>query len=419
MLRVVAAALVMALWAGHGTAQARFGGWLEYQAIGYGESPGDLSVLGRNQLRLQPELEAGLGSRGRLFTALELRADAADAARNRLYLDEAYADLWLGPVDLRLGRQIFAWGRADALNPTDYFGAWDFTDVLDSHEEKLAQAGVRATWYVGRWSVMGAFVPRFTGSLLPGPGSRWWPNQATVGLGPGVRPVLEDARKPPGGAWGLRASGTAGGFDLALSGYRGPWHLPVLRAGSVRSDSIRREAVVGLEPRHYRVGALGADLATTAGPVGFHAEGAAYMTADRDGTDPDVEDPFLRYVLGADYTVRGAVLGRDVLVLLEWLHDVRLTTGGSRWPAEDLNHVFRRALFLRASAPLGDFSTLEVEGLYDVARRGWVVRIEPSWTPRDGLDLRLGIDLPGGSPGSFFGGYRDNRRVHARALWAF
>jgi len=39
---------------------------------------------------------------------------------------EAYVNTYLGPVDLRLGKQIVVWGRADALNPTNNITPVDF-----------------------------------------------------------------------------------------------------------------------------------------------------------------------------------------------------------------------------------------------------------------------------------------------------
>ena len=42
-------------------------------------------------------------------------------------LREAYVDVRLGRLDLRLGRQIVAWGRADGVNPTDNLTGDDVT----------------------------------------------------------------------------------------------------------------------------------------------------------------------------------------------------------------------------------------------------------------------------------------------------
>lgn len=414
-------ALALLAWAPSLNGQVRVGGWVDHQAIGYLSSHGELGRLGRNQVRLQPELDGRLGAWGRAFSAVEFRGDLADPARNRVYLDEAYGDLYLGSLDLRLGRQILQWGRADAINPTDYFGVWDLTDVLDAGEEKLAQDAVRATWFSGRWSVEAVAVPRFRESLIPIPGSRWWPSSDA---GPSPDPVdvrLARTAEPPGGrrALSLRASGSSGRFDVAVSAYRGPWHLPVLLPGSPYPDPAGRSLRVDVVPVLGRLSAFGADLATTVGPVGLHGEVAGYRFLDAEAKDPGVEDPFLRYVVGADYTIRGALAERGLFVLVEWIQDLPLIAGAAPWPPDDLNHVFRRSLFTRMTLPTGDFSSLDAQLVYDTDRRGWVLQAEASWQPRDALDLVFSVDVPGGPRDAFFGTFRSNRRIHTRVRYSF
>ena len=59
---------------------------------------------------------------------------------------EAYLDLSHGPLDLRIGKQIIAWGRADRINPTDNLTPRDYTLLVpDDDDQRLGTPAVKAT----------------------------------------------------------------------------------------------------------------------------------------------------------------------------------------------------------------------------------------------------------------------------------
>ena len=58
---------------------------------------------------------------------------------------EAYVNAYLGPFDLRLGKQIIVWGRADALNPTNNLTPVDFRIRSPLEDDiRLGNVGARA-----------------------------------------------------------------------------------------------------------------------------------------------------------------------------------------------------------------------------------------------------------------------------------
>jgi hypothetical protein len=60
-------------------------------------------------------------------------------------LREAYVNAYVGPVDLRLGKQIIVWGRADALNPTNNLTPVDFRIRSPLEDDiRLGNVGARA-----------------------------------------------------------------------------------------------------------------------------------------------------------------------------------------------------------------------------------------------------------------------------------
>ncbi len=414
------------------SAQTRLGGFVEYDNLTYFEGTDGARINGRNQLILQAEASHDAGEAAHFFSAVEFRLDQADWSRNRWSLDEAYVDLYLGPVDLRLGRQIFAWGRADAVNPTDNLTAWDFSDILDTDDEQLGLLSGLVTYYSGDWSVEAVLAPSFRASVLPDSESRWWPDlPATVpnpsfpALGPPfVRASYEfaDDVLPDQGfdrfQYALRVTGILGSWDVSLSWFDGLDDLPALHT-ETSVDSTLSAARILVEPRYHRRRAIGADFATTLGSVGVHGEGAYYLTSDWSGTDPAIDDPYLHYVVGGDYTLNDLVGDRDLFVLLEWSHEVQVPDRHSTLRDTDLNHVFRRSLLGKVDLELGPFSLVKVEGVYNVGTRNWYVQPGGRWSFADGAELLIDLDLLGGRQDTFFGDFDDNSRLHVRLKYSF
>lgn len=412
-------------------AQPQIGGFLEYDIITYFDSGAREQVNGRNQVILQPEIRHEVGPKANLFGAVELRYDQADPSRSRVFLDEAYVNLYAGPVDLRVGRQIYAWGRADGFNPTD-FSAWDYSDFLDTDDERLGLVSARATYYAGAWSVEAVLAPSFVPSVLPESDSRWWPELPARVENPaypqvGLRLldatyVFADEVLPDEGLrslqYGVRLAGTRSGWDFSVNWFDGFDDLPALHQ-TAAVDAAFTAALIRVERRYHRRRTVGADFATTLGPVGLRGEAAYYLTEDWSGTDPAIDDPYLHYVLGTDYTFDDLVAGKDLFLLVEWSKEVRVPDRNTVYRFTDLNHVFRNSIFGKADLRLGAFSTLKLVGVYNIATEDWYVQPGISWSITDGLALAVDVDLLGGAKDSFFGSFSENRRGHLRLKYSF
>ncbi len=413
-------------------AQVHLGGFVEGDVITYFENPNPEVVNGRNQVILQTELRHEQGQRAAIFGAIEFRYDQADLTRNRVYLDEAYINLYLGALDLRVGKQRIAWGRADGFNPTDNLSAWDFSDLLDTEDEKLGLVAVSATYYVGDWSLAAVLAPSFVPSVLPGQRSRWWPtlpmqidNPAYPSSGPPLIPVtytlsppqLPDAR-PQNAQYGIRLDGFVRGWDVSVSWFDGFDDLPTLREFVVPDPSLTT-VDIQIEQTYHRRRAVGMDAATTVGALGIHAETAYFLTEDWEGTDPAVDDPYIHFVAGLDYTLNDLLADHDVFLVLEWSQEVQIPDRQMSYRATDLNHVFRKALFGKADLKWDTYKTLTLEGVYAHSDRSFYLQPGLDWSIADGIVLRVGVDLPGGPASSFFGGYKTNKRVQARLKYSF
>lgn len=413
-------------------AQVKWGGFAEYDKITYFRDREDKGATGRNQIIGQFELSHERGGRYQVFSSLEFRNDQADPARNRVYMDEVYINMAFDNFDLRLGKQIYSWGRADGFNPTDNLSAWDYSDVLDTEDEKIGQISARLDYYLDDWTIEAVLVPSFTPSKMPLPGSRWFEGLAEYMPNPyfdlsGV-PTLQLKYKtapavlPAGGirSWqyALQAGSSWLGWDFSLSWFDGFDDLPVFGI-TIVADSSLRSATIVLTPRYNRRRALGADLATALGPLGLRAEAAYYLTEDWQGRDDLVDDPYLQYVIGVDYTLRRLIAGQDMFVLLQWVQEIQIPRRNTLYSLYDLNHVFRKSLLFKADLNLGAFSRFTFEGAYNIYGGDWWLRPGLDWGLADGIHLLVQADVMGGPQDSFFGLYDQNNRGQLRLKYSF
>ncbi len=107
---------------------------------------------------LQVEWARRLGAWGTVRVVGEFRDDdfgyarglnfqIPDTGQRRSYLDlkEATISGRQGPLEITLGKQIYAWGTADAFNPTDNINPYDYLDVLDNEKMGVWSASARLT----------------------------------------------------------------------------------------------------------------------------------------------------------------------------------------------------------------------------------------------------------------------------------
>jgi len=217
---------------------------------------------------------------GRL-TDQDLRREGGVQGR----LLEAYANLYFGSVDLRIGKQNIVWGRADALNPTDVLTPKDFTllSAKDEEERRIGTVALKANYYHGNYTLSLIWLPIFNPITIP------------LGTPPGFQ-LTEDKRSQ--GDWSdqgfaIKLDQTGGAIDWSVSYYYGLDLFPVGRPLSPTQTLLV----------HNRIHMIGADFARTLGRLGVRGEAAYMHTQDPAGTDPVIKNPYFYSVLGMDHDV--------------------------------------------------------------------------------------------------------------------
>ena len=217
-----------------------------------------------------------------------------DIRRLRVGLREAYVAYAHQGWEFRVGRQIIPWGKSDAVNPTDFLSAKDYT-FLNPDEEvrRVAATSVLTTWTPSRGSsplsVTFVWTPVFpqTRLLIP-------PSALPEAGGPVT--VDTDPTSPSANLsnseTALRLSYAGDGWDAAVTAFRGFNHMPEFTFSGTT-----------VFPTFNRVRALGADLSFTSGRWIFRGESSYIWTQNDRGTNPLIQPSHWDSVIGIERPV--------------------------------------------------------------------------------------------------------------------
>jgi hypothetical protein len=209
---------------------------------------------------------------------------AGGATRFRLL--EGYVAMHFAKADLRVGKQIVAWGRADGINPTDNLTPRDFTVMLPfEDDQRVGTPGVRLDTFVSQEHTLTFFATPF-----------FEPAEVPLPAGAGALTERTPARSLSEMQMGLKLDKVGEGYDFSVSLFRGNSLLPQLNLIAVGADGPQQEL------RYDRITVLGADFARNYGRFGFRGELAYVDTADDSGADPRVKNPYLFWIAGVDRT---------------------------------------------------------------------------------------------------------------------
>jgi hypothetical protein len=133
---------------------------------------------------------------------------------NKFQLREAYFMWYPRWGEVKVGRQIHAWGAVDGNNPTDNLNPYDYYYMfLPGAERKVGTISGSVKYYWNDWQMEGVFIPEHEGNRFPF-GEEAFPLDI-----PMVAPKLMD--EEPGGEFGFRLQSTLGSSDFSISYFDG------------------------------------------------------------------------------------------------------------------------------------------------------------------------------------------------------
>jgi len=220
-------------------------------------------------------------------------------------LREAYANLYAGPLDLRLGKQIIVWGRADALNPTSNLTPVDFrvhSPVED--DRRVGNVGARAFLNFNPLRLEGVWMPLYEPTQLPP-----LPLPNRVVLGDPVYPSPHMQNGTEGGRIHLELPAV----EMSASYVYGYALLPGLARGPITGLGDPAAAQAMVLRTAYNQHVVGFDFATTLGDwLGLRGE-VAYRDPLHFRQRVYAPNPDIQYVVGVDHTFG------DVSIIAQYL----------------------------------------------------------------------------------------------------
>jgi len=320
-------------------------------------------------------------------------------------LREGYLERTLGNFEIKAGRQIVVWGRADKINPTD---SWSIRDykllVTDDDDQRIGATAVQVAWSAGAGRVIAIWQPEFRFPILPIP-----PLPAGTSL-------TNLAASPQADQFGLKFDHSGDGADWSLS-YAHPINRTpdlALLPSSLSGTGLRSvETRLGL--RYNFADVVGADAAVPIGQYGLRGEIAYTHARNREGADPLAQDSNLFGVLGVERT--WAELNINLQYLYKRSFDFR---GVDSIADPNLRALAQQArLFSNQLAPNMDGASLRVD--YKAFNETLETEVSAAmWFKKDDLLLTakvsyaftdrikgiLGADVFSGPTDSFFGRLR-------------
>ncbi len=218
-----------------------------------------LVTIASTRLRAAPKF-------GALDGYAEGYLQAASVDRGNGDLVEGWLRLTAGALELRAGRQIVVWGRADRLNPTDVLSSRDYTLLVASDDEqRRGSVMVQARLGLGLWTIDGYWLPEFRDNRFP------------VDLRRPDVAVISDQRVDDRNQFAIKIDRSGGRVDFSLS-----WFHGTDRTRDFVAVAPPAGFFAGVQQQFPQVDVFGGDMAGTAGPIGWRAEVAwsRYRGAD-------------------------------------------------------------------------------------------------------------------------------------------
>jgi len=342
---------------------------------------------------------------------------------------EAYVDFYgllLENLDVRIGRQRIAWGTADKINPTDNLNPDDLEDPLD-FGRKLGTNALKATCYVGDYTLTGVYIPVLTPAVLPPPDWAFTSGDA-LPLPPGMHLremsdeiLLPDRTPQKNSMVGLKAAKNFFEYDFSLSYFYGRDDFPI--AAKVDLTPVDSAAVdLATTLIFPRMQVIGLDMAGAIGDVGVWAEGVMSLPeeVETEVTTPTEEgmvtqnivalkdEAYFKGVIGGDYTFKNGIYVNG-----QYIHGFPTERG--REALEDYFVLALEKKCLNEALKLRLAGFVEVKDFEEVEEHYAAALLpEVSYYPFDSTEILLGGYVIEGKRGTAFGNFKKNDELYLK-----
>ncbi len=317
--------------------------------------------------------------------------------RKVLDMEEYYVEYVSRVFDLRVGKQIYNWGKADGINPSDNLSTVDLTDLVDDRD--IGIFSTRINFFLGsNWILETVWSSFFTPLRLAPAGTRFSfiPEESQVRQNPRELPETSLANSQ----YALRLLGFVGPVDLSFIWYDGINDAPV----------SRREADGSVTPVFNKISVLGANVAFNTGKIGWRGEVGYHMT------DGGRADDFVQYVIGVDRTFADVLVDHDLYVLLQYV-GLEVTAKAQAPRFGGISQAFTNTAIGLFRYEFSEDTELELRATVNLDEWDHLIEVQFSRKFSDALELVIGGTVLGGEANTFFGQFDENDHVFLRLTY--
>lgn len=319
-------------------------------------------------------------------------SDERDTTGDKARLREGYIDIGSDDWSLRLGRQLIAWGRADRINPTDYFSPRDFTLLVpEDDEQRRGIDAALAQYHLNDSNRLSLVIARFEPHRMP----------------LGLLPVgIERSAEPDDAEVAVKYDHIGNFLDWSISYYDGYDRFSRYRLFQNANELPRIHA------DYESLNTWGFDAAAAVGSWTLRTE-LTHSQQERAQTGDEVS--ITRAIVGVD---------QDFLdtanINVQWFSNHREHT--SKIPIvvyqeglDRLNSEFGchdQGITLRVSNRfLNEQLKVELSSILDTQKHSYVIRPRITYAVNDEIKITTGADVFSGIEQSYFG-IRENNDLH-------
>lgn len=375
-------------------------------------------------MRIQAPNDA-LTSRARLRLALDADFGAlcgfisADAEKNwqieeqtGIDLHEAWLEYAANRWDLRIGRQIIIWGRADGVQVTDIISPPDYTESItrDLDEIRMPVDAAKFRLLGDHVDTELIWIPVFAPAVMPSGDNPWaiepdLPENVRISHEATVEPetTLENSEIA------LKVAAYLSGLDIAASVFYTWDDYPAYhRTTRSEGDTL----FVDYAPRHHRLTVFGLEFSRPWSDFVFRGEAAYYLgkyhETKKIDMDP-IQRDLLKWLAGVDWTP-----GNDWTVTAQFTGDAMIDHDANM---ADEAHEAMATLSLSKKL-LNQTLTLSNMVYYDINENEIYARPKADYALTDAFHVLVGADIFCGDDGEF-GMYRDNSQIWVKGKYSF
>ncbi len=360
----------------------------------------------RNRVRLEMFAENDIGL---AFFSMNAIQNNVLKSQSGVELREAYMEYGADHWDMRIGRQIVVWGKADGVQITDMISPMDYTEFLarDYDDIRIPVDAFKIRGLMNKATLELIWLPTFQSAILPETGNPWvvesdLPEDMDIIYKTSLEPENTFKSSEIGGKISFYLSG----IDFSLSGLYTWDKFPVYRIMDVTDNQVY------MRKEHHRLAFIGGAFSIPKNAFVVRGESALFMgkKIKTESLPGDLFDRNIwKWLLGVDWypgnnwTLSAQLTDTFIPDHREIMSDKEHTVF-STW------NVSRK--FLRETLTINTFAYIGMN------HGDFFDRSSLTYALTDELHLSTGIDWFSGDKG-MFGQYNDNREFWIKAKYSF